>query len=110
MGASSFRNNAVGTDIHYAFRRLVENAEADNDDEGYSGTIAEKSSFVMSKKPARVDPEKWYFQVKDFCEKDKSQKHYDLLKEDFEIYDDKWGPALCIPTKDGFIFCGFASE
>jgi hypothetical protein len=43
------------------------------------------------------------------------EKYLPLLKRMHEIYDDKWGPALCLKTKDkdgniGWIFCGMAAS
>ena len=76
---------------------------------GYSGTIAEKHCYSMSKKPKDIPVITWVEILYDFDEEDISQQHYYELKSDFEIYDDKWGPALCIETNKGFVFCGWAS-
>ena len=110
MGAEVFYNRAKGTSAKDCFRDEYENACYEHGHGGYSGTLAEKGSYTMSEKPAEIDADEWYDMVEDFDENDKEQEHYRALKSDFEVYDDKWGDALCIPTKDGFIFCGWASS
>ena len=48
--------------------------------------------------------------VEEFDYDDKNQDYFRQLKKDYDVYDDKWGNALCVPTSDGFIFCGWASS
>ena len=88
----------------------MEIAEYENGHNSYSGTISEKNGYVMSEKPSNIDADKWFDMLESFDEEDKSQKYYSELKEDFDVYDDKWAAALCIPTKNGFIFCGLVSS
>jgi hypothetical protein len=76
---------------------------------GGSGTIGEKDRFSMSRKPEDISADKWIDLLKYFDEGDRGQEHYSRLIKDFEIYDDKWGDALCIKTKDKYIFCGWAN-
>jgi hypothetical protein len=111
MGAVTFYNKVTtkGT-AKEAFKEVMENALYMHGHGGYSGTIAEKSDYSLSRKPEDFDPNEWIELVEDFDPEDRTQEHYHDLKRDFKIYDDKWGPALCVPTEDGFIFCGWASS
>jgi len=110
MGAEVFYNKAKGVSVNEVFKQEREHACYENGHDGYTGTIAEKNGYTMSKKPKGIDADKWIEMVEDFNEDDTSQEHYRALKKDFQIYDDKWGNALCVPTDDGFIFCGWASS
>lgn len=109
MGAEVFYNRVKGTDSSKAFNEAVEEACYEYGHGGYTGTIVEKSSFSMSKKPKDIDADEWIEAVDEFNEDESNQKYYFELSHDFNIYDDKWGDALCVPVEDGFIFCGWAS-
>lgn len=109
MGATTFYNTIKGDNPSKAFKSLVEEALYMEGHGGYTGTIAEKHDFKMSRKPKDVDPDLWVQMLDDFDEDDRQQDNYYALKKDFDIYDDKWGPALCIPIKGGYLFCGWAS-
>lgn len=96
MGAREFKTMASGTTATEAFRTAIEDALHKYGHAGYTGSIAEKNSFVMITKPADKD-------LHDFIE-----ELYD--KEDKRIMD-KWGDAGCIKVEDGkFCFFGLASE
>jgi len=110
MGAEIFYNRRKGTEPSTLFSEERENACYEYGHGGYSGTIAEKGSYTMSNKPSEIDADKWIEMVEEFDEEDREQEHYRALKKDFDVYDDKWGDALCVPTDDGFIFCGWASS
>ena len=110
MGADIFYNRTKGTSPREVFQQEREHACYEHGHGGYTGTIAEKDGYTMSRKPKDIDADKWIEMVEDFDEDDTSQEHYRALKKDFEIYDDKWEDALCVPTDDGFIFCGWASS
>ena len=110
MGAEVFYNRRKGTQSSELFKEEVENACYENGHGGYTGTIAEKSDFTMSSKPSDIDADVWIDMIENFDEEDKEQAHYRELKKDFDVFDDKWGDALCVPTDDGFVFCGWASS
>lgn len=110
MGAEVFYNRTKGTSAKESFKREHENACYEHGHGGYSGTLAEKSGHTMSNKPTEIDADEWIEMVEDFDVDDRDQEHYYALKKDFNVYDDKWGNALCVPTEDGFIFCGWASS
>lgn len=113
MGATTFGVTGTGKTAHEAFLKAVEESryderysyrDADDDGEnfddyeegGYSGTIAEKSSFVVISVPAGKDP---------------LQYANKLLDDGDPRVDDKWGPAGCVKLREGvWYFFGWASE
>jgi len=110
MGAETFYNKIRGVNANELFNHERQEALCEEGRGGYTGTIAEKDGFTMSDKPKEIDADLWVDMVQEFDSDDKTQKHYKELKRDFEVYDDKWGDALCVPTEDGFIYCGWASS
>jgi len=96
MGAEQFFHTANGSTPQKAFRAAVEEAAYDHGHAGYTGTIAEKNSFVEIPLPEGKKP-------LDYAE--------ELLEESDDRIDDKWGPAGCIRVKDGvYLFFGWASS
>lgn len=66
--------------------------------EGYTGTIAEKDTFIMLPAPPDEDFTGRYY-------------HYDPEDPNWQKVDDKWGPAGCFDLGDGwFLFFGWASS
>lgn len=97
MGASTFSEFAKGTSRKEAFRQLVEDAQYEYGHGGYSGTIAEKSEFVVC---GQAKTRKEAFALAD-----------KLIDEGDDRIDDKWGPAGCIDVEEGgFVFFGWASD
>lgn len=112
MGATTFYNSIKkreGQTAGQAFNSIREDALYENGQGGYTGTIAEKGGISMSRKPDDIDVIDWVYELDNFDEDDRDNEHYYELKEDFDVYDDKWGDALCIETKDHYFFCGWAS-
>lgn len=98
MGAQVFSSTASGKDAKEAFTNAVQQAQYDYGHAGYSGTIAEKDSYVIvSDKPLNYpDAEGLASQMIEDCD---------------PRIDDKWGPAGAIPLIDGdFLFFGWASS
>lgn len=96
MGANTFIQSASGKNAKEAFKEAVDEALYEYGHRGYTGTIAEKDSYVMITCPEGVEPE----------------DYADLLisKGDSRI-DDKWGPAGCIKCSEGkYLFFGWASS
>jgi hypothetical protein len=94
MGAEFFSEKAKGRTAKSAFNKAVKEAQYDHGHGGYSGTIAEKSEFVMVEVPKGRDPE-------DYAESD----------EALDKVSDKWGPAGCIELGKGeWLFFGWASS
>jgi len=113
MGADSFYNRVKkqeGQTAGQAFDAERSEAQYEHGHGGYTGTIAEKDGISISRKPECIDADDWINELDDFDEDDKDNEHYSELKRDFEIYDDKWGNALCIVEEEHFIFCGHASS
>ncbi len=101
MGACNFYCSATGKTASEAFSYAVEKAQYDFGHAGYTGSIAEKDSFVSIPLPEGEDPLRYADQ---------------LLDAGDPRIDDKWGPAGCIKTgekrdgEDVFLFFGWASE
>lgn len=101
MGADTFSNRVKGNSAKEAFHTAVEQARYDYGHAGYTGTIAEKDSFVM----LQVSPEK--------LEELKNAAWFDYSGDDalWEKVGNKWGPAGCIDLGDGkYLFFGWASS
>ena len=138
MGASEFFNVAEGKTADAAFKKLVDWARWEYGHGGYTGTIAEKQSFVEFARPKGMRRDKVIEAVRALggyalpdalrpsvncgrsgdsqhaiAEVDAGQGGYPKLpiQQMFEIYDDKWRPALAIQLRKGeYLFAGFASS
>lgn len=97
MGANQFQVTVQGKTAKEAFKKAREEAEYEYGHGGYTGTIAEKSDFLMITCPKKNKT------VNDYI--------YDLFEEGDERIDSKWGPAGCIKlNEDTWIFFGYASS
>jgi hypothetical protein len=108
VGASTFETYGDGTDVHAAFHDAVEQAGWEHGHGGYTGTIAEKTDYVIiTREPMSYD--------------DASRLASDLIHGDDPRVADKWGPAGALPVRqptspagqqdpDGWLFFGFASS
>jgi len=138
MGSSIFVTVQEGASAQQAFHDAVERAQYDHGHGGYTGTIAEKDSFVVLTPPSGIPPnllmkyayvccnilgETWDWAAD-------QQEPYDAKKRwlDYDYVeltepqwqaaldigrkvDDKWGPAGCFAAPGGkFIFFGWASD
>jgi hypothetical protein len=96
MGADTFFNTVTGKTANEAFKNIVADAQYEHGHGGYTGTIAEKGSFVMINLPKGQDAREYANKLIDDCD---------------PRVDDKWGPAGCIEVKKGeFLFFGWASS
>lgn len=96
MGANDFMVRSKGTTPDKAFVAAREQALYDYGHRGYTGTIAEKSSFTMIQLPEGYDPVKYAYELIDKCD---------------SRIDDKWGPAGCIKiNQEEYLFFGWASS
>jgi hypothetical protein len=95
MGACDFYVKAKGKNIQEAFNKAVEDAAWEYGHGGYTGSIAEKSSYVLIPYTGK-DPE----------------RHAErLMRERDKRVDDKWGPAGAIKIGKGeWLFFGMASS
>ncbi|WP_432158563.1 hypothetical protein [Streptomyces sp. bgisy153] len=98
MGAYDFITPGSGQDVENAFLDAKEDAAWEFGHGGYTGTIAEKSDFVLvADSPMSPDAAEKYAQH--------------LLETDDERIRDKRGPAGAIPVDDGtWLFVGYASS
>ncbi len=96
MGATTFAVRSKGKTAQEAFGAAIQEATWESGHAGYTGTIAEKSSFVMIAVPAGRKP----------------GEYADSLIDDGDArIDDKWGPAGCVQLAAGeWLFFGWASE
>ena len=92
MGATNYTTVARGKNAKEAFESAVANAQWEHGHGGYTGTIAEKGSFVEFPRPKGVR----LTTVKKVV--------YGMT------WDDKWGPSACMELKPKtYIFFGLAS-
>ncbi|MDF3130376.1 hypothetical protein P0Y35_14310 [Kiritimatiellaeota bacterium B1221] len=96
MGASPFITTAHGKTVQRAFNDAVESASFKEGHGGYTGSIAEKNSFVRIPLPKGVKP---------------YEEANRLIEEDDKRISDKWGPAGVFELgKDRWLFFGWASS
>lgn len=109
MGAESFISYAKGKTAKEAFHAACEQAAWEDGHGGYTGTIAEKSSFVLIPTPKLGED----FTVEKYVEHvmwghGESDPTACAIREKVA---DKWGPAGCFDCGDGrYIFFGYASS
>ena len=96
MGATNFFISRRGKTAQDAFLDAKDEAAYENGHGGYTGTIAEKDSFVIIPVPeGRVPLE--------FAR--------ELARSDNDMMDDKWGPACCVQLgPESWCFFGSASD
>lgn len=95
MGSCDFWTTAKGKTARDAFSNARDQAFYDHGHGGYTGTIAEKSSFDLIPVPAGETPQA-------FAER--------LMNQDDPRISDKWGPAGCVALGDEeWLFFGYAS-
>lgn len=122
MGAKLFGVTEQNDTVDGAFTAAVERALRDHGYDGYTGTIAEKSDYVLFDLPEGVtsndvlDALNDYRVGKDgFIVNEPSDSLISLLGSSlatrlYKVYDDKWGPAVAIKVDDStWLFCGWAS-
>jgi hypothetical protein len=96
MGAESFITSSMGKTADIAFHSAVEEALYECGHGGYTGTIAEKDSYVEIPLPKCTDG---------FEEANR------LVEIDDPRISDKWGPAGCFNLGKGrYLFFGWASS
>jgi len=105
MGAETFATVGRGQNVAEAFENAVRRARYDYGHAGYTGTLAEKSSFTLIEMPndfEQVIPSR----------DERVQRYADKLIEDCDPrIDDKWGPAGAIYLGGhDWLFFGWASS
>ena len=97
MGAEVFACSAKGKDANEAFSVARADALYAHGHNGYTGSIAEKSSFRLVPLHESVIKDQTTFIL----------KIESLIDNEFS---DKWGPAGCVELKEGeYYFFGWAS-
>lgn len=95
MGAEYFQVKATGATIDEAFRKAVDEARYNYGHAGYTGTIAEKSSYTLHRNLMGLAPDQFISYILDADE--------DAC--------DKWGPANAIEVAPNtWVFFGYASS
>ena len=95
MGATTFVTTAKGKTAKEAFNAAVKEAKYNYGNSGYTGTIAEKDSFVEIALPSGVSPIE-------------AARSMTISRPDIQ---DTWGPAGCFKVgTDEYMFFGWASE
>ena len=103
MGACDFTTRARGKTAADAFSSAVASAQYEDGHGGYTGTIAEKSDFIVITPDPGESPAACVDR---------------LMESDDRRIRDKWGPAGCVdcgpdpknPTWCVFLFFGWASS
>ena len=95
MGADVFMITATGVSARDAFIGAVREAQYECGHGGYTGTIAEKSSYKVISLKEGCEPYEYAEELIDNCDR---------------RIDDKWGPAGCFDLGGGrYFFFGWAS-
>jgi hypothetical protein len=116
MGATNFVSIGKGATAQEAFDLLTQQAQHYHGHGGYTGTIAEKDEFTEFPRPKgmrRATVIKIVDALGNFSYPDAIEAAYPKLpiRRMWDVYDDKWGPALCMELAKGeYLFAGFASE
>lgn len=98
MGATDFMHIATGATVASAFDAAQTAARYDHGHSGYTGTIAEKSGWVIVSGELPRS-------------RDEAMKiANDMMEDEDSEVNDKWGPAGAIPIVGGeWLFFGWAS-
>jgi hypothetical protein len=98
MGAEQFYDHVTGTNAQEAFQKAKEQAFYEFGHRGYTGTIAEKESYVIV---GIVN-----------TEEEANVLANSLMDKDDPRIHSKWGPAGCIKIRKpkSFLFFGYASS
>jgi len=96
MGGNTFYQIGKGRTVEEAFRNAVEQAQYENGHGGYTGTLAEKHSYVVITLPEGIE-------ARDYATL--------LIDKDDERIEDKWGPAGALPIGlFEWLFFGWANS
>jgi len=102
MGAEDFYTVSSGKNPEEAFKSAIDETRYECGHRGYTGTIAEKNSFVSCSENVFGS----YQEASDYAK--------NLIDESDDRVDNKWGPAGYVRFKNGtevkFLFFGWASS
>jgi hypothetical protein len=122
MGGATFWTEVPAsgetTHVQAAFHKAVEDAAWEHGHGGYTGTIAEKHGYVEFAVPPDMtaqDVSKLLHEYEGQQWKEEADRvevrippGLDLARM-WQVYDDKWGPAVAFKSGDTWVFCGWAS-
>lgn len=115
MGGEAFRDTVTGKTAQAAFDATREQALYDFGHAGYTGTIGEKTEFVVCECPEGMAVGVFVRLIESY-KPDLAMLSGDqaeAVKTAMKVFNDKWGPAVCVPHPDDpekFTFCGVASS
>lgn len=115
MGAEQFEVTYRAVSANQAFLKARKDAQYDYGHSGYTGTIAEKDSFMEFEVPRGHTVSDVLEAIQDsFTGPSEAlvemYGEYEAEKL-FSVYDDKWGPAVALTNGDAsWTFCGWASS
>lgn len=108
MGAVEFRASIVGySDPKSAFSAARRQALWDHGHSGYTGTIAEKSDFMMFALPDGYTPSDYFAELYRLGWSDQGPLAWGAAAA---TYNNKWGPAVCVEYEGAYHFGGMASD
>ena len=119
MGATNYITTSKGKNAKEALESAVEDACWYHGHGGYTGTIAEKDSFVEFPRPKGVHMRTVINMAQRMCSEWEVEPLSQLAKkypkfavrQISKVWDDKWGPSVCIELEPKhYIFFGMASE
>jgi hypothetical protein len=117
VGATNYVTISKGQNAKDAFSSAYDQAKWEHGHGGYTGTIAEKGSFVEFPRPKGVRLNTIKKVVYGMTWEDKSitklEKEYPKfpIRQMAQVWNDKWGPSACMELKPKvYIFFGMASE
>jgi len=99
MGAEIFEYVGPGKNAREAFDNAVSEALYWHGHGGYTGTIAEKSGFQLFECPEDVTAEQLMHWADGNTLTGVPEKYHNLVTNMQNVFDDKWGPAVCIQLK-----------
>lgn len=119
MGADVFETQSTGDNVELAFQYAVADAAYWNGHGGYTGTIAEKDSYVLFTPPDGVDVETVLTALSNSFDRYVEGRTIKAEAPDWapanwyqivDTYNDKWGPCVAIPNGENtWVFAGWAS-
>ena len=119
MGATNYVTISKGEDAKDAFSSARDKAQWDHGHGGYTGTIAEKDSFVEFPRPKGVRMRTVikvvhamtaYWDEKTMVKLEKKYPKFPV-RHMARVWNDKWGPSACMELQPKtYIFFGMASE
>ena len=123
MGAMNYENVGKGKTAREVFDRLNDDAKWEHGHGGYTGTIAEKDSYVEFKRPKGMRRATVIKAIRAVESIRYGTDGYPLtifaerqfpslpIAKMYEVWRDKWGPSLAIELSKGeYLFAGVASS